>query len=133
MVAPWRVLTVCSAAECRQRLAEIVSTWKIETVSATSIEEADKILREQPISLVFCDYGMAQGSFRDLAKTTASLRSRVYLVALIHNEQEYSEAMQSGAFDAIPMRFHSSDIGWILFHAIRHAEDSLRPAQSRSA
>ena len=43
------------------------------------------------------------------------------------------EAMQAGAFDAIPIRFHSSDIGWILFHAIRHAEDSVRPAQARSA
>lgn len=133
MVAPWRVLTLCSAPDCRQRLTEIVTNWKIETVSASSLLEAQRILKEQPVSLVFCDYDLGQDTFRDVAKMMAALRSRVYLVALIHNEQEYTEAMQAGAFDAIPIRFHASDIGWILFHAIRHAEDSVRPAQARSA
>ncbi len=126
MALSWRVLIACSAAECRQRLADILSAWKLDVAFAASVREAQKVLREQDISQVFCEETLPDGNFQDLLNAAVSSRSRIYLVALIRDEQRYGEAMQHGAFDVVPYHYRPSDIRWLLFRAIRHSEDTRR-------
>ncbi len=126
MGLPWRVLIACSAAEGRQRLADVLSAWKLDVVFAASVQEARKVLREQDIAQVFCEETLSDGDFQDVLEAMGTSRPKKYLVALLRNEQRCVEAMQHGAFDVVPVHYRPSDIRWLIFRAIRHAEDTRR-------
>lgn len=129
----WRILIVCSRAECRQRLAATLGSWKLPMVAAATIQEAQRALKKHAIAQVFCEDTLPDGSYRDLLESLAARDSRKYLVVMLHDEQQYGEAIRLGAFDAIPFYYKPSDIRWLVFRAIHDAEESRHPGQRRSA
>lgn len=133
MDSQWRVLVVCSQPESSQRLVGIVSTWKLESIAAGNLSEARKVLQEQAVSLVFCEDTLPDGSYRDLLRMITASGSRTLVVVMLREEQQYAEALQLGAFDVIPFRYRPSDIRWLIFHAIRHVQESRRPSQRKTA
>jgi DNA-binding NtrC family response regulator len=126
MGSTWRILIVCSVDACRQRLADIVDSWRMETIAVASAAEAQRVLQEQAVSVVFCEDQLADGSFRDVVQAIRAAHARTPLIAMLHDDQSYADALAGGAFDAIPLQYRPTDIRWLLFRAIQNSENARR-------
>jgi hypothetical protein len=42
---------------------------------------------------------------------------------LVRDEEDYSEAMRLGAFEAIPIACRRSDVQWTMIHALRKPQN----------
>ena len=124
------ILIVCSNPHWGGSLTETLGAWGTDVVCAGTIQEARQILSAQTISLVFGEQNLLGGSLRELFKELAPGFPTVRVIALIQDESEYGEAIQSGAFDAIPPPFPRSEVQWMVIQAL-HDADSHRAARAR--
>jgi DNA-binding NtrC family response regulator len=111
------VLLVSSNPDCRQTLTDVLRLWGMEGSFVSTIAEARKMLLEQPITLVFCERNLADGGLTDLAEAAASKRSPVRLVAILHDVNDYAEAIQEGAFAAVLAPCQRPDVQWAIIQA----------------
>lgn len=114
------VLVVCADSECRQMLLDTLKDWDASPRVVSTITEARQALTSRSIELVFCEDRLADGRYSDLLDMTALSRTPARLVVLTHGDEEqaYAEAIQAGAFDAIPIPFSRSDVQWMIIHAL---------------
>jgi DNA-binding NtrC family response regulator len=120
------VLVVGSDPECRRTLGNVFGQWGVEGIFVSTISDARKILLEQSIGLVFCESHLPDGGFTDLLDAAASKTFPVRLVAILHDGNEYANAIRLGAFEAILVPCQRSDIQWAIIQA-RHAEQKSPP------
>jgi DNA-binding NtrC family response regulator len=120
------VLVVGSELECRRTLADVLGLWGAEGIFASTISEARKILLERAIGLVFCESHLPDGGFTELLDAAASKTFPVRLVAILHDGNEYGNAIRLGAFEAILVPCQRSDIQWAIIQAT-HAEQKSPP------
>jgi DNA-binding NtrC family response regulator len=108
-------------------VADVLGFWGVEGTFASTISEARKILLEQPIGLVFCESHLPDGGlFTDLLDAATSKTFPLRLVAILHDVNEYANAIQLGAFEAIVAPCQRSDIQWVIIQAT-HAEQESPP------
>jgi len=119
MPVPVRILIACCSTSPRETIAEILRGWGADVVFAANVDEAQKILNEQTMSLVFCEADIVNGTFRDLLDAISRSRAAARLVALVHDEGGYRKAIQAGAFEAIPIPCQRSDVQWAVIRATR--------------
>jgi DNA-binding NtrC family response regulator len=120
------VLVVGSDPECHRILADVLGRWGVQGLFASTISDARKTLLEQSIGLVFCESRLPDGGFTDLLDAAASRTFPLRLVAILHDGNEYANAIRLGAFEAIPVPCQRSDIQWVIIQA-RHAEEKSPP------
>jgi DNA-binding NtrC family response regulator len=118
------VLLVGSDSECRRTLADVLRFWGMEGMFASTISEARTILLEQPIGLVFCESHLPDGGFPELLEAGASRKFAFRLVAMVHDVDEYANAMRRGAFEAILVPCQRSDIQWVVIQATHAGQKS---------
>lgn len=118
------VLVVGSDPESRRTLADVLGLWGVEGIFVSTISDAGKILLEQPIGLVFCENYLPDGGLTDLLDVTASRTPPVRLVAILHDENEYANAMRLGAFEAVLTPCRRPDIQWVIIQATHAAQKS---------
>ena len=84
----------------------------------------------QRIDLVFCDRGLADGTYRDILAMTHSKSPRVRLVVTsrLADWEEYLEALDNGAFDLIASPSQTADIVRVINQA-QH-EDEMTSTHS---
>jgi DNA-binding NtrC family response regulator len=107
-------------------LTDVLGFWGVEGIIVSTISEARRILLEHPIGLVFCESHLPDGGFTDLLDTAASKTFPLRLVAIIHDGNEYANAIRLGAFEAIVVPCQRSDIQWVIIQAT-HAEQESPP------
>jgi DNA-binding NtrC family response regulator len=120
------VLVVCSDPECSSMLLGVIKDYGLEASATRNIRQARAHLQEPDLALVLCESSLPDGSFRDLFDASAWRTSPLRFVVLVRDEEDYSEAMRLGAFEAIPTPCRRSDIQWTMIHALRQQEN---PAQ----
>jgi DNA-binding NtrC family response regulator len=125
-----RILIACASAEYKEALAEILKAWSLETTMVSTPDEIKALLPQAP-ALVICEDQLAQGTYREVLEALYAAKSTARLLVLIHDEANYSEAMQLGAFDAIPVPFQRSDAQWAVIRALR--AKAPRNARSHSS
>ena len=113
------VLVVCSDPECWNMLLGVIKDYGLEASAAANIRQARTHLQQPDLSLVLCESNLPDGSFRDLFDASACRTSPLRFVVLVRDEEDYSEAMRLGAFEAIPTPCRRSDIQWTMIHALR--------------
>jgi DNA-binding NtrC family response regulator len=111
------VLVVGSDPECRRTLTDVIGLWGMGVSFVSTIAEARKLLLEQPIRLVFCETDLPDGGLTDLVGAAASQRSPVRLVAILHNADDYADAIRVGAFEAVLVPCRRPDVQWAIIKA----------------
>ncbi len=111
------VLVVGSDPDCRQTLTDVLGLWGMEGSFVSTIAEARKTLLEQPVTLVFCESNLADGGLTDLVEAAASKRSPVRLVAILHDADDYADAIRVGAFAAVLVPCRRPDVQWAIIQA----------------
>jgi two-component system response regulator AtoC len=96
-----RLLIVDDEEVMRNVLARYFATRNYETVTASSGEEAVRIVDEQPVDAVLLDISMpGMGGLEALARINARRPDvPVVMVTGVDDEQVARDAVQSGAFD----------------------------------
>ena len=130
------VLVVGSDPECRRTLTDVLGLWGMGVSFVSTIADARKILLEQPITLVFCESDLPDGGLTDLVGAAASKRSPVRLVAILHNANDYADAIRVGAFEAVLVPCRRPDVQWAIIKATlaerRTAQDYEDPSNPGS-
>jgi DNA-binding NtrC family response regulator len=96
----------------------------MEGIFASTISDARKILLEQSIGLVFCESHLPDGGFTGLLDAAASRTFPLRLVAILHDGNEYANAIRLGAFEAILVPCQRSDIQWVIIQATHAGQES---------
>lgn len=120
---PGAVLIVCSDPECSSMLLGVIKDYGLEASAAADIRQARPHLQKPDLSLVLCESNLPDGSFRDLFDASALRTSPLRFVVLLRDEDDYSEAMRLGAFEAIPTPCRRSDVQWTMIRALRKPEN----------
>ena len=106
------VLVVSSYRERCQSLVGVLSNLGVESCATSNLAEAYDALSRKPVSLVFCDDCLKDGSYRSLLR---SLRPRarwprVVVTTRTGEWPEYLEAVELGAFDMIQFPYRPADV-----------------------
>jgi len=131
MDSPWKVLIVSADAECRRRMAESLTLWKMEPVLAADYTQGKDVLEKEPIALAFCDSRLPDDGFREMLSLTSTQKRPVPLVALVCDEKGYQDATVLGAFDAIPLPCEHSDVRWIVIRVMHDQQNRRRDSATR--
>lgn len=126
------VLVVGSDPECRRTLTDVLRPWGMEGIFVPMIAEARKILLEQSIALVFCERHLADGGLTELRNAIASRRLPVRLVAILHEADEYADAIREGAFEAILVPCRRPDVQWAIIKATLAEQSAARDLEASS-
>ncbi len=114
------VLIASSDLRNRQALRAILIQHGLDPICSSTVQETRETLAKLPVSIVFCERQLADGSFRDLLKTAKQARPEVFVVVTSRtgNSDEYFEAKRLGAFEVISSPCHPTDGGWVVIRAM---------------
>ncbi len=123
MVNACDVLVVSSDIESRRTLTTILGHLgpDVNVYSCSGVEQAAVVLSKLNIKLVLCHDRLADGSFRDVLKTTRKTAPRPPVVVTTQTEDwdDYLEAVRLGAFDVIRYPYYPTDVEWTIHLAMR--------------
>lgn len=121
MARKTEVLIVSSRADNRKILLRALQSLPVNSFSVSTIGQARKLLSSREFAATFCEENVSDGSYRELLAEilTKSKTSRFILMLCTGEWEEYLEALERGATDAIRCPLQSSDIDLSLIHAIR--------------
>jgi DNA-binding NtrC family response regulator len=128
------VLIVSSDIENRKTLETILTEDGLDTISFSSIEETQAAMATMPISIVFCEHRLADGSFKDLVEMAKRATPVVPVVVISPAGawEEFKEAKRFGAFEVIPCPCHRSDVEWAAIIALRMWRQEVRHMNHQS-
>jgi DNA-binding NtrC family response regulator len=105
-------------------LLTILNTLPINVYVASTLRQAKAVLSSQSFAVVFCDERLPGGSYRDLlvAPTTYGDATPSQLIVMLHTGgwDEYLEAIEHGAFEAIRCPIEPNEVVETLIHATRN-------------
>lgn len=134
MNRPISILVVSSEIGNRNSLRNILDREGWKTTCASAVGECEEVFASQRIDLVFCDRGLADGTYRDILAMTCSKSPRVRLIVTsrLADWDEYLEALDNGAFDLIASPSQAADIIRVINQA-QHEDEitfTASPAES---
>lgn len=123
------ILVVSSDIESRNSLRDILSREGWKTIPASTVGECEEVFSNQTIDLVFCERGLADGTYRDIVAMTRSKSPGVRLVVTsrLADWEEYFEALDNGAFDLIASPSLAADIIRVI-HQAQHEDEMTSTA-----
>jgi DNA-binding NtrC family response regulator len=135
----FEVLVAAESAESRRELGGILSRFGVQPAYSSTVQETKQILATRPVSLVFCEETLADGSFRDVLRALKARRAAVpVVISKSHDDWDnYLEALRLGAFEYLVGPFNSSDIEMLVRYAHRsaqaHSSKSLQSSAPQAA
>jgi DNA-binding NtrC family response regulator len=121
MLRRWDVLVACSELKTRNILVHMLEGMPVSVFSCSTLSQAEEVLTNQKIELVFCDESLSDGSFRDLLRASQAWISRPHVVVIFQLGEwaEYLEALQLGVFEVISAPLHPTDVELAVIRAMR--------------
>jgi DNA-binding NtrC family response regulator len=103
----------------RNNLSELLETFSIRARWARGVEEANNLLAREEISVCFCGFWLADGTYRELVKRIKREAAEIPLVivsapACPNEYRDYLAAMNIGAFDFLCHPYRRIDLDRIL-------------------
>jgi DNA-binding NtrC family response regulator len=120
---PWplEVLIATADAEVRRSLTDLLAESGLSPVLCSSLGEAQSILVREPVCLVFCDYHLPDGDFRDVLYEVRRHAPSVPVV--VSNRMggchQFLNVVKSGAFDYIDCVWPRHEMRQIVRQALR--------------
>jgi len=115
-----RILVVDNEPQRRDGLQRLLLGKQIETLAASTCEEALQILANEQIDLVLTETELPNKSGLYLLRQVKELQPRIEVILITHNASSYNllQALRNGAYDFI---VRPIDSGEILFSALDRA------------
>jgi len=130
MVNSCDVLVISSDLESRRTLTSILDHLgrDLNVFSCSRVAQAAGVLSRQNVRLILCQDRLADGSFRDVLKTTRKTAPRppVVVTTQTENWDDYLEAVRLGAFDVIRYPYYPTDVEWTIHLAMRDSATLAR-------
>jgi DNA-binding NtrC family response regulator len=103
----------------RNSLSEFLQTFSVQARWARGVEEANNLLTLEDISVCFCGFWLADGTYRELVKRIRREAAEIPLVivsapACPNEYRDYLAAMNIGAFDFLCHPYRRIDLDRIL-------------------
>jgi DNA-binding NtrC family response regulator len=120
---PWplEVLIATADADVRRSLTDLLAENGLSPVLCSSLSEAQSILVREPVCLVFCDYHLPDGDFRDVLQEVKRHARSVPVV--VSNRMggchQFLSVLKSGAFDYIDCIWPRQELQQIVRQALR--------------
>jgi len=120
MALAFQALVASSDSEVCRALTRILGRHGVEPVFSSTAEEAKAALVRGPISLVFCEERLSDGSFRDVlgeVKRSARLVPLV-VVSRLGDWDKCLEALCLGVHDYVAYPFQGAEIESVIHQAL---------------
>jgi two-component system, NtrC family, response regulator PilR len=128
------ILVLSSSEAIRNNLAEALRLSGMSPVPCGTLTESHEILSQAPISAIFCDDCLCDGTYRDLVALVQSEFPEVPIVVVspFGDWNEYLKALGVGAFDYVGIPFRQSEIERVLQNAlVEHLQRKLASETER--
>jgi DNA-binding NtrC family response regulator len=122
------ILVLSSSEAIRNNLAEALRLSGMSPVPCGSLTESHAILDQAPISAIFCDDCLCDGTYRDLVDIVHSEFPHIPIVVVspFGDWNKYLKALDIGAFDYVGIPFRQGDIEKVLQSAlVEHLQRKL--------
>jgi len=121
MNQPFEVLVASADTESSSALTLVLKGMGLKPALCSSVKETQVILSSHPVSLVFCEEKLADGSYQDVLRAAkkAALKAPVVVSSRSENWYEYLEALRLGAFDYLQKPLRAMDVEMIVRYALR--------------
>jgi DNA-binding NtrC family response regulator len=126
MFKPCDILVTSSRVEDRRALMRILDGLPINVFSSSSVKQAEEVMSQKKLALVFCDEHLPDGSYRELLSRSRIAQKHPRLVVTTHTGEwnEYLEATRRGAFDVIRYPLQPADVELIVIRAMRDQREA---------
>jgi DNA-binding NtrC family response regulator len=124
MPEPFDVLIVSTSMEDRNALMQVLNDLSTNVISCCTLRQAEEVLSQQAIGLVFCDQRLPDGTYRDLlaVRPAGQKMPRVVVTTRVGGWEDYTEATLLGAFDVIPCPLHPTNVELTVIRAMHNEE-----------
>lgn len=114
-----RVLVLTPQVEVRHTLVHTLERLSADVITCSTKAQAEEVLSDQDIDLLFCDEHLSDGSYRDLIHPNNFARKvpRIVLTTRTGEWDLYFKALGNGAYDIVRAPWHATDIEMILIRA----------------
>jgi len=121
-------LIVSGRIEERRNLARILDKLSTNVFIVGTLAHAREELQLQPITIIFCDERVSDGSYRDLVAFAKAQRNAAQFIVILTTGEwpEYLEALALGV-DAIRYPVQPTDVELALIHAMRRVSVTKPP------
>lgn len=119
MKSQGQVVIISSDAAQRQMFADVLKRWAVDTTFVASPVELSSWLQRHTPSLVVCEDRTPLGNYKEILRVLAAANCHTRVVVLAHDQETLAQALQEGAFDAIPIPVHRADAQWAVIHALQ--------------
>jgi DNA-binding NtrC family response regulator len=126
------VLIVSCRPENRKTLVRVLDEFSIDSYVAPTIRDAREVLASQPLSMVFCEERLSDGSYSDLLTSVrATWPETRFVVLLCTGEwEEYLQAMRLGAQEVLRCPLRPTDIDLALIQAMKQNDRKAMTAHA---
>ncbi len=97
--------------------------------SSSTLKQAEEVISQKRLALVFCDEYLPDGSYRQLLSAPRKAQKQPPVVVTTHDGgwNDYLEATRRGAFDVIRYPLQPVDVELIVIRAMRDQRDPSMP------
>jgi DNA-binding NtrC family response regulator len=117
----WNALIVSASIQNRKALLRILEGLPVDTFTAATIEQAQKVLSRHSIDAIFCEESLSDGSYRQLLETATATNKRKRFVVMLRTGEwdECLEAMRLGVTDVVRCPLHPIEVALVLIALVR--------------
>jgi DNA-binding NtrC family response regulator len=110
----------------------VLDEFSIDSYVAPTIRDAREVLASQPLSMVFCEERLSDGSYSDLLTSVrATWPETRFVVLLCTGEwEEYLQAMRLGAQEVLRCPLRPTDIDLALIQAMKQNDRKAMTAHA---
>jgi DNA-binding NtrC family response regulator len=122
------ILVLSSSETARKTLAEALRLGGMSPVPCATLTEAHIFLSQIPISAIFCDDCLCDGTYRDLIEIVRGDFPQIPIVVVspCGDWTEYLKALGAGAFDYVGIPFRQGEIERVVQSAlVEHLQRKL--------
>ena len=121
MYKPCDILVTSSRLEDRRALMRILDGLPINVFSTSTLRQAEEVISQKKLALVFCDEHLPDGSYRELLSASGTAQKQPPVVVTTHDGEwnDYLEATRRGAFDVIRYPLQPVDVELVVIRAMR--------------
>ena len=129
MYTPCDILVTSSRLEDRRALMRILDGLPINVFSTSTLKQAEEVISQKKLALVFCDEHLPDGSYRELLSSPGTVQKQPPVVVTTHDGEwnDYLKATRRGAFDVIRYPLQPVDVELVVIRAMRDQRDPSVP------
>lgn len=121
MQAGCRAMVVSANPSTWQKMSAPLERWGMDVICCSTVAEAREVLGREPLSLVFCEEWLRDGTYHDLLGAAKASDVRcvvVYGPGAFEDVSFKSKALREGAYAVIGSGADAVDIEWIASRAV---------------